>query len=120
MGKVIWAVLVSMVFSGVCWGATTFEVSQDQKSAVITEVLTNQPVQMMGKNNETVNIPGTTRDITTKIEVTKDQAQKQLAQLITQRASLVKQYNTMIANIDAQIKLLKDIDTALPTVEQVE
>ena len=110
-------VVALLMICGTAFAGTTFEVKEGGKSAVITEVLTNQPVQMMGQNNQAVNIPGTTRNITTKIEVTKEQAQAQLAQLITQRANLVKQYNAMIANIDAQIKLLKDVDSALPTAE---
>ena len=113
--KVIGMVVAVMLVCGAAFAGTTFEVKDGK--AVITEVFTNQPVQMMGQNNQAVNIPGTTRDITTKIEVTKEQAQAQLAQLITQRANLVKQYNAMIANIDAQIKLLKDVDSALPTAE---
>lgn len=109
-------VIVISVFSiyGSAFGAVSFEVKDGK--ALITEVLTNQPVQGMGPNNQAVNIPGTTRNIETKIEVTKEQAQTQLVQLTTHRNNLTRNYNTQIAAIDEQINLLKAIDTALPAV----
>ena len=116
--KVIGMVVVVMLVCGAAFGATTFEVKDGK--AVITEVLTNQPVQMMGQNNQAVNIPGTTRDITTKIEVTKEQVQMQVIQLNKQRAQTVANFNKQIVNIDAQIKLLKDVDTALPEIKAEE
>ena len=118
MGKIVLVLLAIIVIAGMAQATTDFVVKDGK--AVITEVLTNQPVQMMGQNNQAVNIPGTTRDITTKIEVTKEQAQMQVIQLNMQRAQTVANFNKQIVNIDAQIKLLKDVDMALPEIKAEE
>jgi hypothetical protein len=116
--KAIAVVLAIMLIAGVAFAGVTFEVKEGK--AVITEITTGNPVAMPGQKGEMVNIPGATRDVTTRMEVTKEQAQVQGAQLSAQRVSLVKRFNEQIANIDAQIKLLKDIDVALPEVKAEE
>lgn len=115
---IFWGFVLSFivwgVFCAVCFASATFEIKDNK--AIITEVLTNQPVQMMGSNNQTVTIPGTTRDITTKIEVTKEQAKAQAIQIDTQINNLTRNYNVQVTNLRAQKKLLEDIDAALIAV----
>ena len=111
MGKVIWAVLVSMLFCGVCYGAMTFEVVENK--AVITNTLTNQAVSAMGPNNQAIKVPAK-QDVTVTYDpITKEQAQMQVIQLNSQRAQVVARNNAQLKDIDDQIKLFKDIDTAL-------
>ena len=112
--KVTAVLVVVMLVAGVAFGATTFEVKDGK--AIITETEVNQPVSYQNREGKSVNIPGTTRDITTKISVTKEQAQMQIIQLNKNRTQTVATFNKNIANIDAQLKLLKDIDAALPEV----
>ena len=118
--RYVLAVVVLVMVCGVAYGLTTFEVVNGV--AVITETAVNQPVQYMGQDNKTVNVPGATRDVTTKITVTKSQAQMQVIQLNAQRAQKTNNYKDEMRNLEAQIKLLKDIDTALPeeSVQPIE
>jgi hypothetical protein len=116
--RAIAVVLAIMLIAGVAFAGVTFEVKEGK--AVITEITTGNPVAMPGQKGEMVSIPGATRDITTRMEVTKEQAQMQVIQLTSQRAILLKRNNEQLVNIDAQIKLLRDIDTALPEVKVEE
>jgi hypothetical protein len=108
--------LAMVLVCGVCFAETTFKV--ENGVAIVSETLGNQPVTMQGQDGKSMSVPGAKRNITTTFEVTKEQAQMQIIQLGTQRANIIKRVNEQIDNIDAQIKLLKDIDTALPNVAE--
>jgi hypothetical protein len=112
--KYLTMAVVMVMVASVAFGAT-FEVKDGK--AVITETSLGQPVPMQGQDGKTFNVPGAKRNITTTFEITKEEAQMQIIQLTQQRLKVTAQLNEMIKNIDANIKMLKDIDTALPEVK---
>ena len=111
MKKLALVLLAIIVMASTAQAAMTFEVKDNK--AVIKNTLANQPVSTMGPNNQQVKIPAK-QDVTVTYDpITKEQAQMQVIQLNTQRAQVLARNNAQLKDLDDQIKLFKDIDTAL-------
>ena len=89
----------------------TYKVEKD--TAVITEVTLNQAVTAQDQAGKTINVEGAKRDITTTYSITKEQAQLQVIQLTKQKNEMTAFYAKRIADIDVQLKLLKEIVEAI-------
>jgi parvulin-like peptidyl-prolyl isomerase len=111
MKKLALVLLAIIVMASTAQAAMTFEVKDNK--AVIKNTLTNQAVSAMGQNGQAIKVPAK-QDVTVTYDpITKEQAQMQVIQLNTQRAQVVARNNAQLKDIDAQIKLFKDIDVAL-------
>lgn len=106
-------VVFGVIVVGSCFAKLSFKVEGNK--AVITDVKADQPVPYQGPNGQTMAVPGAKATVTTVYAgVSKDDASIQIIKLNTMRSQIADQANTQLANIDVQIKLLKDIVAALP------